>query len=393
MGALLLSLIYLAFISLGLPDSLVGSAWPIMHAEMGVPVAFAGVLSTIISLATILSSLFCDRLTRKFGAGMITAVSTALTAVALLGYSCSDQFWMLIIWSIPYGLGAGAVDAVLNNYVALHYKPQHMSWLHCFWGVGASISPYIMSFSLLNIGDWNAGFFLVFAIQMLLSVVLFVNLPLWKRGTNKGATLEDEEKMQAMAPLSFTEILKIPGALPCFLLFFCYCSLEVCAALWASSYLVDVHNITPETASAFASLFYIGITLGRAINGFLAMKFQDKTLIWAGMSVITVGIVLLMTPISVVALAGFVVMGLGCAPIYPCIIHMTPDLFGKERSQGVLGVQMAAAYLGFCIVPPIVGWIADGFGIFLLPVCLAVFLLVSIWMHAVVIKSVKKRTI
>ena len=268
MGALLLSLIYLAFISLGLPDSLLGSAWPVLHTEINVPVSFAGILSTIISAGTIVSSLFSDRLYRKFGAGPVTAASTALTALALLGFSISTNFWALILFSIPYGLGAGAVDAVLNNYVALHYKSQHMSWLHCFWGIGASISPYIMSFSLVNMGDWNTGYYLVFIVQILLSILLFLNLSLWKNENEGGMDELNEE----IPPLRIKEIVQIPGAIPCFILFFSYCALEMSASLWASSFLVETKGISTELASAFASLFYICITVGRAVKGFLAMK-------------------------------------------------------------------------------------------------------------------------
>lgn len=386
MGALLLALIYLSFISLGLPDSLLGSAWPTLHAEIGVPMSFAGIVSTVISLGTIVSSLLSDRLIRKWGTGMITAVSTAMTAVALFGFSISDEFWMLVLWAIPYGLGAGAVDAVLNNYVALHYKPQHMSWLHCFWGVGASISPYIMSFALVRLEDWNAGYLIVSVIQIVLTAIIFLSLPLWKKGTGKTG----EETAAAAKALSFREIFKISGAVPCFLLFFGYCALEMSSSLWASSYLVDARGVEPEIASAFASLFYIGITLGRGANGFLAMKFSDRALIRTGLTMIGVGVLLLLLPLpSIAALIGFVVIGLGCSPVYPCIIHMTPDLFGKERSQAMIGVQMAAAYSGFLLVPPLVGVIGDFFGIFLLPVCLLVLLAGMIVLHEIVVKKTK----
>ena len=386
MIALLLALIYICFVSLGLPDSLLGSAWPILHAELGVPSSFAGIVSTIISLGTIVSSLLSDRLVRKWGAGIITAVSVAMTAIALFGFSISGQFWMLVLWSIPYGLGAGGVDAVLNNYVALHYKPQHMSWLHCFWGVGASISPYIMSFALLKLEDWSAGYFIVSLIQIVLSVIIFLSLPLWKKGMEAG----DGEDAVTSAPLSLREICRVPGAIPCFILFFGYCALEMSASLWASSFLVEAREVEPEIASAFASLFYIGITLGRGLNGFLAMKFKDRALIRAGLAIISVGVVLLLLPLSsVVALVGFVVVGLGCAPVYPCIIHMTPELFGKERSQAMIGVQMAAAYSGFLLVPPLVGIIGDVFGIFLLPVCLLVLLVSIVVMHELVVKKTK----
>ena len=382
MGSLLLALIYVCFISLGLPDSLLGSAWPILHMEINVPVSFAGIISMTIFLGTILSSLFSDKLLRKFGAGKVTAVSVTMTAVALFGFSISNQFWMLILWAIPYGLGAGGVDAILNNYVALHFKAQHMSWLHCMWGVGASISPYIMNFSLVRLDNWSYGYLIVSIIQIVLSVVIFASIPLWKKGSSNA-----DEKAQAK-PLSFKEIFAIKGAVPCFLTFFAYCSLELTTSLWASSYLVQKWAFTPEAAAGFASMFYIGITLGRFANGFLAMKLGDHFLIRMGLGIITTGIALLLLPFhSVFALIGFVVIGLGCAPIYPCIIHMTPTVFGEDKSQAMIGVQMAFAYTGFLIMPSLFGVIADYISIALLPVYHFVLLALMFVMHEFVVRK------
>ena len=316
MGSLLLALIYVCFISLGLPDSLLGSAWPVLHVELQVPVSFAGIISMTIFVGTILSSLFSDRLLHRFGAGRVTAVSVTLTALGLLGFSVSTKFWMLILWAIPYGLGAGGVDAVLNNYVALHYKPQHMSWLHCMWGVGASISPYIMSFSLIRLESWSRGYLIVAVIQAALSVFIFCSLPIWRRGT--GRQEDHAEDSTPSAPLKLKEILSIPCAIPCFLTFFAYCSLELTTSLWASSYLVQTRGFEPEIAAGFASMFYLGITLGRLINGFFAMRFSDCILIRVGLAIITLGIGLMLIPIhAAFALAAFAVIGLGCAPIYP----------------------------------------------------------------------------
>lgn len=382
MGSLLLALIYVCFISLGLPDSLLGSAWPILHMEINVPVSFAGIISMTIFLGTILSSLFSDKLLRNFGAGKVTAVSVTMTAVALFGFSISNQFWMLILWAIPYGLGAGGVDAILNNYVALHFKAQHMSWLHCMWGVGASISPYIMSFSLVRLDNWSYGYLIVSIIQIVLSVVIFASIPLWKKGSSNA-----DEKAQAK-PLSFKEIFAIKGAVPCFLTFFAYCSLELTTSLWASSYLVQKWAFTPEAAAGFASMFYIGITLGRFANGFLAMKLGDHFLIRMGLGIITTGIALLLLPFhSVFALIGFVVIGLGCAPVYPCIIHMTPTVFGEDKSQAMIGVQMAFAYTGFLIMPSLFGVIADYISIALLPVYQFVLLALMFVMHEFVVRK------
>ena len=381
MTTLLLAIIYICFISLGLPDSLLGSAWPVLHEEIGAPVSYAGIISMIIFAGTIIASLFSDKLLRRFGAGLVTAVSTAMTATALLGFSISSRFWMLIIFAIPYGLGAGAIDAILNNFVALHFKAQHMSWLHCMWGVGASISPYVMSFALIRINSWSWGYLIVAIIQMTLAAMIFISLPLWK----KGVTAKADET--PAASLGFSEIFKIRGAIPCFLAFFCYCSMELTTTLWTSSYLVGVWDFSPELAAGFASMFYLGITAGRFLNGFLAMKLSDKTLIRIGCCVVALGISLLFIPLhSTFALVGFIIIGLGCAPIYPCIIHMTPSVFGKDKSQAMIGVQMAFAYIGFMTMPPLFGLIAEHISISLLPLYLLIFLVLIFTMHELVIK-------
>ena len=386
MGSLLLALIYVCFISLGLPDSLLGSAWPVLHAEINVPVSFAGIISTTIFLGTILSSLFSDKLLHKFGAGKITAVSVTMTALGLFGFSISNQFWMLLLCAIPYGLGAGGVDAVLNNYVALHYKAQHMSWLHCMWGLGASISPYIMSFALVKLDNWSYGYLIVSIIQIVLSVIIFTSIPLWKKGS-----AEVDNVVQAKA-LSFKEIFSIKGAIPCFIAFFAYCSMELTTSLWVSSYLVQKWEFTPEIAAGFASMFYIGITLGRLANGFLAMKLGDHFLIRMGLGITTAGIAMLFIPFhSAFALVGFVVIGLGCAPIYPCIIHMTPSVFGEDKSQAMIGVQMAFAYTGFLIMPSLFGVIADYVSISLLPVYQLVLLIMMFVMHELVVRKSKAK--
>jgi len=385
MGSLLLVLIYVCFISLGLPDSLLGSSWPVLHSEISVPVSYAGMISATITAGTILSSLFSDKLLHKFGAGLVTAVSVTLTAFCLFGFSISNQFWMLILWAIPFGLGAGGVDAILNNYVALHYKAQHMSWLHCMWGVGAAISPYIMSFALVNLESWNSGYLIVSVIQGVLSAIMFISIPLWKK---KSADHDVKTEQTESKALSFREIFSIKGAIPCFVMFFCYCSLEASSSLWASTYLVQNWNFAPETAAGYASMFYIGITLGRLINGFLAMRLGDKFLIRMGASIIAVGIALLFVNVHyMVALVGFIVIGLGCAPVYPCIIHMTPAVFGADKSQAMIGVQMAFAYTGILTMPPLFGVIAENISISLLPVYLLLFIALMFAMHELVLKK------
>ena len=383
MFTLILALTYICFISLGLPDSLLGSAWPVMQQQMNVPVSYAGIVSMIICLNTIISSLMSNFLIHKLGIGRIIAISIATTAVALFGFSVSSQYWMLLLWAIPYGLGAGCVDSVLNNYAALHFKSQHMSWLHCMWGVGASISPYIMSFALIGLDNWHHGYLIVSVIQIVLSFFIFMTVPLWK---NAPSADSEAEKLDSK-PLTVRQILAIPGATVCFLTFFGYCALELTSSLWASSYLVQARGVSAEVASGCASLFYIGMTLGRAINGFLAMRFSDRFLIRLGLGVIFGGFMLVFVPVhTMFACAGFVIIGLGCAPVYPCIIHMTPDLFGKDKSQAIIGVQIAFAYTGFCIMPPLFGLIANHISISLLPPYLLALLLLIGVMHERLVK-------
>lgn len=382
MGILLLTLIYVCFVSLGLPDSLLGSMWPVVHTEISAPVSLVGTISMLTCAGTITSSLFSDKLLHRFGAGNVTAVSIAMTAVAMFGFSISSQVWMFWLWAIPYGLGAGGVDAILNNYVALHYKAQHMSWLHCMWGVGASISPYIMSFALVKFNHWNYGCSIIAVIQIVLSALIFISIPLWKKGM-----ITDNEDVQT-TPLSFKEIFAIKGAIPCFIAFFAYCSLELTASLWASSYLVQKWELTPEAAAGFASLFFIGVTFGRFINGFLAMKLSDRFLIRMGFGIIAAGVVLLFVPFhTVFSLIGFVIIGLGCAPIDPCLIHMTPYVFGEDKSQAMIGVQTAFSYAGYMLMPYLFGLIADYISILLLPVYLLSLLLLVFIMHELVTKK------
>lgn len=383
---LLLAVIYVSFISLGLPDALLGSAWPTMYREFGVPVSYAGAISMIIAIGTIISSLQSDRLTRKLGAGKVTAISVGMTAAAIFGFSASRSFWMLCLWAIPYGLGAGSVDAALNNYVALHFTSRHMSWLHCMWGVGASLGPYIMGYALVGGGGWNMGYRYIAFLQAALTVILVFSLPLWK--TPAGDSTET-----ASAPaLSLGQILRIPGAKEVMVAFFCYCAVEQTAGLWASSYLVLQKGVPAETAAGFASLFFIGITVGRALNGFLTMKLSDTQLIRLGQGIIAVGIFAFLLPLGeYAALTGLILIGLGCAPIYPCIIHSTPAHFGAENSQAIIGVQMASAYAGTCLMPPLFGLIANHITVSLFPFYLLAILILMVFMHEALLKSAGKR--
>ncbi len=379
MFQLLLVIIYISFISLGLPDSLLGSAWPSIYRELSLPVSYAGIISMIIALGTVISSLQSDRLTKKLGTGKVTAISVAMTAAALFGFSVSGSFAALCIWAIPYGLGAGSVDASLNNYVALHYKSRHMSWLHCMWGVGAASGPYIMGHFLTMGMGWNAGYRAIGILQVILTAILFLSLPLWKTRADDNACSTDA---RAKKPLSLKEIISIRGVREVMICFFCYCAVEQTTGLWASSYLALNKGVSPETAAGFASMFFIGITAGRAVSGFLTIKLNDTQMIRLGLGIIGLGILTLMLPLGQnAALAGLIIIGLGCAPVYPSIIHSTPAHFGADKSQAIIGVQMASAYIGTCTMPPLFGFLAGLTGIGLLPVYLLILLVLMSVMH------------
>ena len=380
---LLLPIIYLAFISLGLPDSLLGSAWPSMYPLLGVPVSYAGILSMIISFGTIVSSLNSDRLTRALGAGKVTAISVGMTAAALFGFSVSTQFWMLCLWAVPYGLGAGSVDAALNNYVALYYESRHMSWLHCMWGIGTMVSPMVMGRVLAGGGPWTAGYRYIALFQIALTAVLFLSLPLWQKRTDETA-----EGGTAPQALSLGQVFRLPGAKEVMLCFFCYCALETTAGLWASSYLTLTRGVAADTAASFASLFYIGITAGRAACGFLTLKLSDTQMIRLGQGVLAVGVAALLVPgPQLLALAGLVLVGVGCAPIYPSIIHATPDHFGADRSQAVIGIQMASAYVGNLVMPPLFGLLANNITPALFPFYLLALLVLMVVMHEQLVRK------
>ena len=360
---LLLVIIYLSFISLGLPDALLGAAWPIMSQDFAVPVSYAGGIALIIAVGTVISSLLSDRLTRWLGSGKVTAISVAMTAAAIFGFSVSREYWHLCLWAIPYGLGAGSVDASLNNYVALHYASSHMSWLHCMWGLGASIGPYIMGMALTGGMDWNQGYGIISVIQILLSAVIFMSLPLWKKREDLPG-----ESGKRTKPLTMKQILSIPGAKEVLVAFFCYCGLEQTCILWGSSYFVLQIGLDEETAASYAALFMAGLTFGRFLNGFLTYKINDTNLIRLGQGIIGLGVLALFLPLGQpAAMVGLTLMGLGCAPIYPCIIHSTPERFGENHSQALIGVQMASAYIGICCMPPLFGILANGIGVWLLP--------------------------
>lgn len=384
MYTLLLLLIYLAFINLGLPDSLLGSAWPVIHQELQVPLSYAGAVTMIVSFGTICSSLMSERLTKKLGVNIVTVCSVLLTAIALYGFSTASAFWMLCLWGIPYGLGAGAIDAALNNYVALHYNSRHMSWLHCFWGVGTIISPYIMSYALTT-SVWQNGYRMVSFLQMGITVILLVTLPVWK--VNRKA---NEQKAEQAAVIGIRGALKIKGVPQLLLGFFSYCSLESTLLLWSSSYLVGAKGVTAQKAAAFASLFCIGITAGRFLSGLVTEKLGDYNLIRIGTGILLLGCIAMILPLKtdVAALGGLVVMGLGCAPVYPSIIHATPDNFGAQNSQAIIGIQMASAYVGSTFMPPVFGLIANHISVALMPFFVLFFIVL---MYIMVKKTFQNR--
>lgn len=373
MYLLLLAVVYIAFISLGLPDSLLGAAWPTIRTDFHVPLFYMGWISMIISGGTIISGLMSERLTKKFGTQVVTIVSVFLTAVALFGFSTSTEFYQMCLWGIPYGLGAGAIDAALNNYVALYYNSRHMSWLHCFWGVGTIISPYIMSYALTHT-VWTDGYRMVSYLQFGIVVILLLSLPLWK--INKPVVSKESDA----AILGIKGALKIKGVPYLLTGFFAYCAAEATTMLWASSYLEGTRGATKEEAAALGSLFFIGITVGRFLSGFLSDKLGDNKMIYLGTGIALSGVFCIVLPFKITSIIGFAVIGLGCAPVYPCIIHSTPKNFGAENSQGIIGIQMASAYVGSTFMPPIFGILANYISLKLMPLYLAFFFLLLIVM-------------
>jgi fucose permease len=382
LSILLLIIIYISFISLGLPDSLLGSAWPSMYNSLNVPLHYAGYISMIIAGGTVISSVFSERIIRRWGTGLVTAVSVLMTAAALIGFSISHSFFYLCLCAIPLGLGAGSVDAALNNYVALNYKARHMSWLHCFWGIGASVGPLIMSAYLMRNNSWNLGYRTIGILQICLVLLLFISLPLWK---SKSA----EESPRRRNPLKFSELFRITGVKEVLTAFFCYCTIETITGLWGASFLVIERGIPPEVAAKWISLFYIGITSGRFLSGFITLKLNNRQMIRLGQIIIGCGIIVLVLPFgNSTLLPGFFLIGLGCAPIYPSLIHETPKNFGEENSQAIIGIQMASAYVGTTIMPPIFGKIASYMSFTILPAFIGIILVINI----IMIESLNKKT-
>ena len=350
-----------------------------MHSELNVPISYMGIITMVISGGTIISSLLSNKLTTRFGTRVVTVASVFLTVIALFGFSFSNSFWMLILFAIPYGLGAGAIDAALNNYVALHYKAKHMAWLHSFWGVGTIISPFVMGYAL-NTSSWNNGYRIVGFIQLGIALLLLVTLPVWN--INKAPSREEKKN------ISILQAIKIKGVPFLLLGFFAYCSLESTAMQWASTYFVEAKGLSEDTAATFASLIFIGLTTGRFVSGFITDKLGDKKMILIGSSILTLGIITLLLPIDsyITTVVAFIIIGFGCGPIYPCIIHSTPYNFGKENSGAIIGIQMASAYIGTTFMPPLFGLLGSSIGFKIMPLYLLIFVVLLVVMILITFK-------
>jgi len=376
MATILLIIIYLAFISLGLPDSMLGAAWPAAYAQLGAPVSYAGFVSISITIGTVISSLVSVRVIRRFGTGGVTAACVLLTASALFAISFTHSFVVLMLLAIPLGLGGGAIDAALNNYVALHYKASHMSFLHSFWGVGATISPLIMSHFLKQNGNWQGGYRFVSNLQFSLALIMMLTLPLW----GKVSHASPDELLGGPIEIDNRAAIKKRGAVFAVLSFFFYCAAESSVGLWVATFFVSVRGIDPSVAASWGSLFFFGIMGGRMISGLLAVRVKERVLLTAGIIFAIAGALLLALPLTqVLSLAGLLLFGFGCAPVFPNLIHITPRRFGAAYSQAIIGLQMAAAYLGSTLIPPLVGWIGQDYGFTGLPyfllICLAMLYL------------------
>ena len=384
MATFILMIIYIAFISLGLPDGMLGAAWPTMRLDFGMPVGHAGFVSFVISSGTIVSSLFSVKVIRKLGTGKVTAFSVLLTAIGLTGFALTPNFWWLFLFAIPLGIGAGAVDSALNEYIAEHYKAIHMNMLHCFWGIGALTGPLIMSGFIKNTSSWRPSYGLVAIIQFVLVTILFFSLPLWKKLENQrkeNAEIEKQENLVSQKKKSTLESLKIRGVKSVLICFMTYTAMELMLGLWGATYLTSIKNFEPSRAAAWVSLYYGGITLGRFLAAFLSINFNNKQLIRLG-SILTIVAVVFMflghfiEHTTYFTLAGFVLFGLGCAPIFPAMLHETPERFGKENAQSIMGFQMSMAYTASTTLPPIFGFIASATTPALLPWVLAGFVIV-----------------
>lgn len=362
----LLVVIYITFIGLGLPDSLLGSAWPAIQVDIAAPLWMAGAISMIISMGTVIASLNSCRLINKFGTAKVTLASVALTAAALMCFAFSGSAWVLLVAAVPLGLGAGSVDSALNNFVAVHYKAMHMSWLHCFWGVGATAGPVIISLFVAKQGGWKLGYLAISVIQLLIVVALFISMPLWKSVTGETGGGSRQQQKQL---ISNRQVLRMPNVKPAIGAFLFYCGMELMAGLWSGSFFVEQKGLSISAAAVCVSFFYGSITVGRFFSGFLTLRISNMQMIRIGQIVCVAGTLLMLLPVTAPqpAVLGVVLIGLGSAPIYPCMVHQTPVTFGGEASQAAMGLQIAFASTGNLILPPLLGAIATHVGIWILP--------------------------
>lgn len=382
----LLVIIYISFISLGLPDSLLGSAWPIMQTDLSSTFSIAGYISMTVCVGTVISSLLSNRLAARFGTGRVTLISVAMTSLALVGYSFAPNALMLFIMAIPLGLGAGSVDSVLNNFVALYYEPKHMSWLHCFWGIGATAGPAIMSLFLLSEGGWRKGYIVISMIQFILALILLAALPLWQKHS-ENEIVEDQSKESV---ISNREAFRIPYVKLALVSFVFFCALELTTGLWSSSYLVTVKGLSASDAARWAAYFYAAITVGRFVSGFLSIKISGAYLIKVGQLICIAGTVMLMLPLPVYfSMVGIVLLGLGTAPIFPSMLHETPNRFGAAASGAIIGLQMAFGYIGSTIFPPLFGTIASVTSLKLFPYFLLICTLILFISSELLQKKIK----
>ena len=385
----LLVLIYIAFISLGLPDSVLGSAWPVMQAELGAPLSLAGYISMVVSAGTVVSSLASNRLITRFGVGRVTAVSVLMTAAGLLGISLAPGAWMLFLCAIPLGLGAGSVDAALNNFVALHYAARHMSWLHCFWGIGATAGPMILSLQLSHGASWRSAYGLISGIQFALALALFLTLPVWRRAKAPAAESGEEQRY-----LTNREALRLPLVKTALVGFVFFCAVETTSGLWASTYLHQARGLSASEAAMGASMFYGAITLGRLITGFAASRISPARLIRIGQCVCLAGAAMVALPApSAVGMLGIAVIGLGTSPIYPNMLHETPRRFGARNSQAIVGLEMAFAYIGSTLISPLFGSLASATTLHLYPWFLAACTLVMLAASETVARRTRDRAV
>ena len=393
---LLLVIIYFSFISLGLSDSQLGAAWPAMFGLLNVPLHYAGFISMISAGGTVVSAILCGKIIKRFGTTIVVAGGFMLTTLALMGFSFSSSFIVLCVCAVPLGLGGGAIDVSLNNYVALHYKARHMSWLHCFWGVGASLGPLIMSAFLLHYNSWNLGYRTIGIVHFSIIVLLFLSMSLWKKNEaiSTGELNSSGDNSEKSNSYGIKDALSVTGVKEALLVFFCYCTIETITGLWGASYLVTVKGVLPETAAAAISLYFFGITSGRFISGFVTMKLNNRQMVRIGQIIIGCGIVTLVLPFgNSTLLPGLFMIGLGCAPIFPSLLHETPKSFGKEYSHLIIGLQMGCAYIGTSIMPPIFGWLTSITSFKIFPMFIGVVLIIKIILAEVLNRKVDRAKI